>query len=53
MACGSYSAPMLRSVGVNVPIYPGKGYSATYAVTNPDLAPSVSLPPIQVQLPSR
>ena len=42
MACGSYSAPMLRSVGVNVPIYPGKGYSATFKILKPDQAPMVS-----------
>ena len=42
VACGSYSAPMLRSVGVNVPIYPGKGYSATFKILKPDQAPMVS-----------
>jgi D-amino-acid dehydrogenase len=26
VACGSYSAPLLRTVGVDLPIYPGKGY---------------------------
>jgi D-amino-acid dehydrogenase len=41
-ACGSWSAPLLRSVGVNLPIYPGKGYSATFKVKNPDAAPYVS-----------
>ena len=30
VACGSYSAPLLRTVGVDLPIYPGKGYSATF-----------------------
>ncbi len=43
VACGSYSAPLLRSVGVDLPIYPGKGYSATFRVLRPELAPSVSL----------
>ena len=42
MACGSYSAPLLRSVGVDLPIYPGKGYSATLPLLQPDKAPMVS-----------
>jgi D-amino-acid dehydrogenase len=43
VACGSYSAPLLRSVGVDVPIYPGKGYSATFKILKPELAPNVSV----------
>lgn len=43
VACGSYTTPLLRSVGVNVPIYPGKGYSATLPLMRPQHAPSVSL----------
>jgi D-amino-acid dehydrogenase len=42
VACGSYSAPLLRSVGVDLPIYPGKGYSATFNILNPQDAPMVS-----------
>ncbi len=42
VACGSYSAPMLRSVGINIPVYPGKGYSATLNLLNPPAAPLVS-----------
>jgi len=42
VACGSYSAPLLRTVGVDVPIYPGKGYSATFKILKPELAPNVS-----------
>jgi D-amino-acid dehydrogenase len=42
VACGSYSAPLLRTVGVDLPIYPGKGYSATFPILRPDAAPSVS-----------
>ncbi len=41
-ACGSYTAPLLRSVGVDLPIYPGKGYSATFKIKRPELAPMVS-----------
>ena len=42
VACGSYSAPLLRTVGVDLPIYPGKGYSATFKILQPDRAPFVS-----------
>ena len=42
VACGSYSAPLLRTVGVDLPIYPGKGYSATFKLRKPELAPYVS-----------
>ena len=41
-ACGSYTAPLLRSVGVSLPIYPGKGYSATFKILHPERAPKVS-----------
>jgi D-amino-acid dehydrogenase len=43
VACGSYSAPLLRTVGVNLPIYPGKGYSATFPILKPEAAPQVSM----------
>jgi D-amino-acid dehydrogenase len=42
VACGSYTAPLLRTVGVDLPIYPGKGYSATFNILRPELAPMVS-----------
>jgi D-amino-acid dehydrogenase len=42
VACGSYSAPLLRTVGVNLPVYPGKGYSVTLPLLKPDAAPLVS-----------
>ena len=42
VACGSYTAPLLRTVGVDLPIYPGKGYSATFKIKRPELAPRVS-----------
>ena len=42
VACGSYSEPLLRDVGVHLPIYPGKGYSATFKILQPSLAPQVS-----------
>ena len=43
VACGSYSAPLLRSAGVDLPIYPGKGYSATFRILDAARAPTVSL----------
>ena len=43
VACGSFSAPLLRRVGVDLPIYPGKGYSATFPIVRPEQAPSVSV----------
>ena len=43
VACGSYTAPLLRTVGVDLPIYPGKGYSATFRLRRPEAAPVVSL----------
>ena len=43
VACGSYTTPLLKSVGVHVPIYPGKGYSATLPLLRPDRAPQVSM----------
>ena len=42
VAMGSYTAPLLRTVGVDLPIYPGKGYSATFKILKPELAPFVS-----------
>ncbi len=43
VAMGSFSQPLLQPLGINLMIYPGKGYSATYPIINPDAAPSVSL----------
>jgi D-amino-acid dehydrogenase len=43
VACGSYTTPLLKAVGLNVPIYPGKGYSATMPLLRPESAPKVSM----------
>ncbi|AOW11717.1 amino acid dehydrogenase [Hydrogenophaga crassostreae] len=43
VACGSYTRPLLKSVGLQVPIYPGKGYSATLPLLRPEQAPKVSM----------
>lgn len=43
LACGSYTTALARQVGLRVPIYPGKGYSATLRLLRPQDAPEVSL----------
>jgi D-amino-acid dehydrogenase len=45
MAMGSYSAPLLRSVGIRIPVYPLKGYSITLPLgpAEEEAAPFVSL----------
>ena len=43
LAMGSFSVPLVKPLGIDLMIYPGKGYSATYPVINPSSAPSVSL----------
>ncbi|SDY90402.1 D-amino-acid dehydrogenase [Collimonas sp. OK242] len=43
VALGSFSVALLKPLGIDLMIYPGKGYSATYRVTDRDAAPSVSL----------
>jgi D-amino-acid dehydrogenase len=43
VAMGSFSAQLLQAVGVPLLVYPGKGYSATFNITDPDKAPTVSL----------
>jgi D-amino-acid dehydrogenase len=41
IAAGSYSTPLLRTVGVSIPVQPVKGYSITYDV--PSGQPSLSI----------
>ncbi|RJF95660.1 D-amino acid dehydrogenase [Noviherbaspirillum saxi] len=43
VAAGSFSAPLLKPLGIALPIYPGKGYSATYRIVDGNAAPTVSL----------
>jgi D-amino-acid dehydrogenase len=43
VALGAYSALLTRPLGIDLPVYPAKGYSATLAVADPDKAPRVSL----------
>ena len=42
-ALGSFTAPLLKPLGIKLLIYPGKGYSATYRIVDPAAAPTVSL----------
>jgi D-amino-acid dehydrogenase len=43
IAMGSFSTTLLKPLGIPLMVYPGKGYSATYEVRDPALAPYVSL----------
>jgi D-amino-acid dehydrogenase len=43
VALGSHSTALLRGAGIDVPVYPAKGYSATLPVTDESRAPTVSL----------
>jgi D-amino-acid dehydrogenase len=43
VALGSYSRELLLPLGIRLPLYPGKGYSATYAIVDAACAPSVSV----------
>jgi D-amino-acid dehydrogenase len=43
VALGVQSVPLLAPLGVRVNIYPAKGYSSTFDVTDASVAPSVSL----------
>ena len=42
-ALGSYTPLLLRPLGLNLPVYPAKGYSATIALDDDSVAPTVSL----------
>ena len=43
IAMGSFSTALLKPLGVDLMLYPGKGYSATFEVRDQALAPHVSL----------
>ena len=43
VALGSYSAPLLRQIGISIPVYPVKGYSVTLPLAPGDVAPQTSL----------
>lgn len=39
MALGSFSPQLLRPIGIDIPVYPVKGYSITVPIINPEAAP--------------
>lgn len=39
VALGSYSRQLVAELGIDIPVYPVKGYSLTVPITNPDGAP--------------
>ncbi|MFB0935750.1 MAG: D-amino acid dehydrogenase [Propionivibrio sp.] len=43
VALGSYSPLALRPLGVRVPVYPAKGYSATIPLSGKSIAPTVAM----------
>lgn len=43
LALGSYTPLLLRPLGIHLPVYPAKGYSATVELGEKSVAPSVSL----------
>jgi D-amino-acid dehydrogenase len=43
VALGSYSPLLTRAIGMNLPVYPAKGYSASVPIRDESKAPSVSL----------
>ncbi len=43
VALGSYSPQLLKPLGIDLPVYPAKGYSATLTLDQDANAPSVSL----------
>jgi len=43
VALGSYSPLLTRSIGVSLPVYPAKGYSASVPIADESKAPRVSL----------
>jgi len=43
VALGSWSPLLLKSVGINIPVYPAKGYSVTVPLDESSIAPTISL----------
>lgn len=43
LSLGSWSPKLARQVGLQLPIYPAKGYSATLPVTDPAKAPKIAI----------
>ena len=43
VALGSYTPLLLRQLGMRLPVYPAKGYSATVALSESSVAPTVAM----------
>ena len=43
VALGSYSPQLIKPLGITLPVYPAKGYSATLTLAEDSVAPTVSL----------
>ncbi len=43
LAAGSYSPMLARDLGLNLPVYPAKGYSITVEIDTPAAAPTISI----------
>lgn len=43
LALGSYTPLMLRPLGIRLPVYPAKGYSATIPLSDDSVAPTVAM----------
>ena len=43
VALGSYTPLLLRPLGIRLPVYPAKGYSATVPLTESSVAPTVAM----------
>ncbi|NMG48099.1 FAD-dependent oxidoreductase [Azoarcus communis] len=43
LALGSYSTQLLKPLGIDVPVYPVKGYSITVPITDPAMAPESTI----------
>lgn len=43
VALGSYSPLLLKPLGIRLPVYPAKGYSATLTLAEGSVAPTVSV----------
>ena len=43
LALGSYSTALLKQVGIDIPVYPVKGFSITVPITDPTMAPESTI----------
>lgn len=50
MAAASHSAPLLRSLGLDLPVRPAKGYSLTFSARDPQTVALPRLPVIDAEL---